>query len=72
MENADTGSIRQIGCTGIGSMSKGTVYQVGWKMFFPYDNYASSIDCTKFGTLTVYTTKKISVTDNAFFLGRSN
>jgi hypothetical protein len=53
-------------------MVKGTVYYVGWKMFFPYDNYASSIDCTQFGTLTVYTTQKISVQDNAFFLGRSD
>ncbi len=41
-------------------------------MFFPYDNYESPIDCTSFGTLTIYTTQTISADDNAFFLGRGN
>jgi hypothetical protein len=41
-------------------------------MFFPYNNYEASIDCTQFGTLTIYTTQKISNEDNAFFLGRGN
>jgi hypothetical protein len=39
VENTDTGSLRQIGCTGVGSLVVGTVYYIGWKMFFPYDNY---------------------------------
>jgi len=72
VEYAVTGSSRQIGCTGVGSLVSTTVYYIGWKMFFPYDNYESSIDCTKFGILTVYTTQKITSQDNAFFLGRSN
>jgi hypothetical protein len=71
-EYASLGTSRRIGCTGVGSLVFGTVYQVGWKMFFPYDNYESSIDCTQFGTLTIYTTQKITALDNAFFLGRGD
>ena len=71
-EFAATGTSRRIGCTGVGSLVFGIVYEVGWKMFFPYDNYESAIDCTEFGTLTIYTTQTINKQDNAFFLGRGN
>lgn len=41
-------------------------------MFFPYDNYQSSINCTQFGLLTIYTTTTIAAKDNAYFLGRGD
>lgn len=72
VENNDSPSSRQIGCTGVGALSAGTVYNIGWKMFFPYDNYESSINCTSFGTLTVYSTVKITAKDVSFVLGRGN
>ncbi len=72
VEYASVGASRTIGCTGVGQLSVGMVYFVGWKMFFPYDNYQSSVDCTSFGTLTIFTTQKIGVQDNAFYLGRGN
>ncbi len=71
-EYATNGANRRIGCTGIGALTVGVVYEVGWKMFFPYNNYEASIDCTQFGTLTIYTTQQISIEDNTFFLGRGN
>ena len=72
MENADDTVNRKITCTGVGSLEVGTVYEIGWKMFFPYDNYESEIDCTEFGLLTVYTAEMITEQDNAFILGRGN
>ncbi len=71
-EYINNGANRRIGCTGVGALTFGTVYEIGWKMFFPYNNYEASIDCTQFGTLTIYTTQFISVEDNTFFLGRGN
>lgn len=41
-------------------------------MFFPYDNYESDIDCTKFGLITVYTAQMITAKDNLFILGRGD
>ena len=46
VEDADDTVNRKITCTGVGSLEMGTVYEIGWKMFFPYDNYESEIDCT--------------------------
>lgn len=59
VENAASSTTRQIACTGVGALSMGTVYYVGWKMFFPYDNYESSVSCSQFGLLTIYTTTTI-------------
>ena len=50
----------------------GTVYYVGWKMFFPYDNYQSSVNCSKFGLLTIYTTTTVDSTEYAYYLGRGD
>ena len=41
-------------------------------MFFPYDNYQSSVNCNQFGLLTIYTTTKIASTDFAYYLGRGD
>jgi hypothetical protein len=49
-----------------------TVYYIGWKMFFPYDNYQSAVDCTKFGLITVYSALTITAQDNLFILGRGD
>lgn len=48
------------------------VYYVGWKMFFPYDNYQSSINCSKFGLLQILTTTTISSSSYAYYLGRGD
>ena len=49
-----------------------TIYYVGWKMFFPYDNYQSSINCSQFGLLQIYTTTTISSSSYAYYLGRGD
>jgi hypothetical protein len=49
-----------------------TNYYVGWKMFFPYDNYQSAINCSQFGLLTIYTTTTISSNSFAYYLGRGD
>ena len=41
-------------------------------MFFPYDNYQSSVNCSQFGLLTIYTTTKIDSTQFAYYLGRGD
>ena len=41
-------------------------------MYFPYDNYQSSVNCTQFGLLTIYTTTKIDSTQFAYYLGRGD
>lgn len=71
-ENADSTATRQIGCTGVGALTAGTVYYVGWKMFFPYDNYESSLNCSQFGLLTIYTTTTINADSYAYYLGRGD
>jgi hypothetical protein len=71
-EYATSTTNRSIGCTGVGQLSSSTIYQIGWKMFFPYDNYVSPINCTQFGTITIYSMQMISNTDNSFILGRGN
>ena len=71
-ENADSTTNRQIACTGVGALTMGTVYYVGWKMFFPYDNYQSSVNCSQFGLLTIYTTTTIDETQFAYYLGRGD
>ena len=71
-EYASSTTNRQIGCTGVGALTTGTVYYVGWKMFFPYDNYQSSVNCSQFGLLTIYTTKTIASTEFAYYLGRGD
>ena len=63
---------RKIACTGVGSLLSTEVYEIGWKMFFPYDNYESDIDCTEFGLITVYTAETITEEDNVFILGRGD
>jgi hypothetical protein len=71
-EYATSTTNRQIACTGVGALSSATVYYVGWKMFFPYDNYQSSVNCSQFGLLTIYTTKTIDSTAYAYYLGRGD
>lgn len=41
-------------------------------MFFPYDNYQSSINCSQFGLLQIYTTTTISSSSYAYYLGRGD
>ena len=41
-------------------------------MFFPYDNYQSSVSCSQFGLLTIYTTTTITANSYAYYLGRGN
>lgn len=72
VEYASDTTKRKIVCTGIGALSSATTYFIGWKMFFPYDNYESDIDCTKFGLITVYTAQMITAKDNLFILGRGD
>lgn len=71
-EFASNSTNRSIGCTGVGQLLASTVYTVGWKMFFPYDNYNSSINCTQFGTVKVLSMQVITNIDNAFYLGRGD
>lgn len=71
-EFASNSTNRSIGCTGVGQLLTGTVYAVGWKMFFPYDNYQSAINCTQFGTVKVLSMQVITNVDNAFYLGRGD
>lgn len=71
-EYASSSTNRRIGCTGVGALTGGTTYYVGWKMFFPYDNYQSSINCSQFGLLTIYTTTTISSNSFAYYLGRGD
>ena len=63
---------RKVVCTGVGSLLSTQVYEIGWKMFFPYDNYESDIDCTEFGLITIYTAETITEEDNVFILGRGD
>lgn len=72
VENAASSTNRQIGCTGVGALVAGQVYYVGWKMYFPYDNYASSVNCSQFGLLTIYTTTTIGANNFAYVLGRGD
>jgi hypothetical protein len=72
VEYASSTTNRQIGCTGIGALSASTIYNVGWKMYFPYDNYNSSINCSQFGLLTIYTTTKITASSYSYYLGRGD
>jgi hypothetical protein len=71
-EYASSTTNRQIGCTGVGALTVGVTYFVGWKMYFPYDNYQSAVNCSQFGLLTIYTTTTISSTSFAYFLGRGD
>jgi len=71
-EYASSSTNRQIGCTGVGALTTGVVYYVGWKMFFPYDNYYPPVNCSKFGLLTVYTTTTIGSSSYAYYLGRGD
>jgi hypothetical protein len=59
-EYANDGTKRQIGCTGVGQLLSGTIYQIGWKMFFPYDTYVSSLNTSDFGTVTIYSVQMIN------------
>lgn len=54
----------------MGQLLTGNTYTIGWKMFFPYDNYQSDINCTQFGTIKVYSMQTITNIDNAFYMGR--
>jgi hypothetical protein len=73
VEYASSTTNRQIGCTGVGALAiSPMVYYVGWKMFFPYDNYQSSINCSKFGLLQILTTTTISSSSYAYYLGRGD
>lgn len=73
VEYATSTTNRQIGCTGVGALAASpTIYYVGWKMFFPYDNYQSSINCSKFGLLQILTTTTISSSSYAYYLGRGD
>jgi hypothetical protein len=73
VEYASSTTNRQIGCTGVGSLSASPkVYYVGWKMFFPYDNYQSSINCSQFGLLKILTTTTIDSSSYAYYLGRGD
>lgn len=71
-EYASSTTNRRIGCSGVGALTGGTTYSVGWKMFFPYDNYQSSLNCSQFGLLTIYTTNTISASSYAYYLGRGD
>lgn len=73
VEYASSTTNRQIGCSGVGALSASpTVYYVGWKMFFPYDNYQSAINCSQFGLLQILTTTTISSSSYAYYLGRGD
>lgn len=41
-------------------------------MFFPYDNYQASVNCSQFGLLTIYTTTTIGSSSYAYYLGRGD
>ncbi len=73
VEYSSSTTNRQIGCTGVGALSKSpVVYYVGWKMFFPYDNYQASINCSQFGLLKIFTTTTINANNYAYYLGRGD